>query len=175
LGQSPGDLNNDSIPDYALKLIEDKPARTSDDTDNNRYRALVIVFGSKEGKLTRAAVADKLLQCTGCGGAFYGVVAASADVKIEKGVLVVFQDHGSRNVVETTYRFRYDPQARKFFLIGLDMNDRDRASGETTVESTNYLTGVKITTQGKPKAKDRTSRKNVPKEKIDLERVDSEQ
>ena len=138
-----GDLNKDSVTDVALKLIE-KPA-AGDDKDNpaERARILMVLFGSQKGAFERMATAKKLLQCTRCGGAFYGVVEAPAEVEITKGVLIAKQDGGSRNVVETTFRFRYDANAKRFALIGYDMTDRDRATGETIVESTNYLTGVK--------------------------------
>ncbi|HEV2911726.1 MAG TPA: hypothetical protein VGX92_00300 [Pyrinomonadaceae bacterium] len=173
--QVSGDLNRDSLPDYALKLIEDKPAE-SGDTHNNRERALLIVLRSKEGKLSLAAVADKLLQCTTCGGAFYGFVDAEANVSIEKGVLVVTQDHGSRNVTEYTYRFRYEPATKRFLFIGMDVVDRDRATGDVVTTSANYLTGIEITKRfGTGKSRTRTSRKAVSKEKRYLEQMDSEQ
>jgi hypothetical protein len=166
-----GDLNGDSVPDYALKLVEDKPAKTADDMANDRGRALVVVLAGKGGKLTRAGVADKLLQCTTCGGAFYGVVEAPASVSIARGVLVVDQDHGSRNVTETTYRFRYEPAAGRFALIGFDLKDVDRLSATTVTESTNYLTGLRITTRGNGE-RDKTTRTQVPREKVYMEQVD---
>ncbi|HEY0006977.1 MAG TPA: hypothetical protein VGB17_19510 [Pyrinomonadaceae bacterium] len=172
--QVSGDLNNDAIPDYALKLIEDKPAEKDADTPQERQRALVVVFSNKAGKLSRAAVADKLLQCTSCGGAFYGMVEAPANVKIEKGVLIVNQDHGSRNVTEATYRFRYDPQIKQLVLIGLDVVDRDRATAEVIAESTNYLTGLKVVKSYRAKGRDLISRKRVSREKISIEQVDHE-
>ena len=105
----------------------------------------MILLKNREGFYERAGVAKTLLQCTDCGGAFYGVAEAPADVSIAKGVLIVKQDGGSRYLVETTYRFRYDAAAKKFALIGYDVTDRDRATGETVSESANYLTGIKIT------------------------------
>src|SRR5947209_18857033 len=74
--QVAGDLNGDTVPDYALKLVEDKPAKDKDDTATERQRALVILLRNKDGKLARAAITDRLLQCTTRGGAFYGVVEA---------------------------------------------------------------------------------------------------
>lgn len=146
-----GDLNGDSLPDIALKLIQEKGVGGEDNVRatnaNDRQRALVILSKGQDGKLSRAAVAEKLLQCAACGGAFYGMVEAPANVKIENGVLIVSQDHGSRNVVEQTFRFRYDAKAKKFYLIGLDVTDNDRASGEVVKESTNYLTGKKTTSR----------------------------
>ena len=169
--QVSGDLNDDGIADHALKLVENIPS--TEDNPADRNRALVIVFADKEGKLTRAAASDKLLQCTSCGGAFYGVMDAPANVKIEKGVLVIDQDRGSREVVETTYRFRSDEQPSMFILIGFDYNCRDRATGEIWSESTNYLTGKRITTTGKSK---RTTTKTtvVKKMRYSMEEVDAD-
>jgi hypothetical protein len=167
-----GDLNGDAVPDYALKLVEDKPEKTADDAATERGRALVVVLAGKDGKLARAGVADKLLQCTRCGGAFYGVVESPANVKIEKGVLVVDQDHGSRDVTETTYRFRYEPAAGRFALIGFDLADNDRLTANTVTESTNYLTGLRVTTRGK-NGRDTSSRAQVPRAKIYMEQVDA--
>lgn len=166
-----GDLNGDAVPDYALKLVEDKPAKTAEEMPNERGRALVVVLAGKDGRLARAAVAGRLLQCTSCGGAFYGVVEAPASVSIVKGVLVVNQDHGSRDVTETTYRFRYEPGTGRFALIGFDLSDHDRLTGITVTESTNYLTGLRITTRGNGE-RDKTSRTQVRREKIYLEQVD---
>ena len=167
-----GDLNQDGVVDHALKLIEDKPA-PNEDGFSDLSRALVIVFGGKGG-LKKAAVAGKILQCTGCGGAFYGVVPAPANVTIKKGVLTVSNDHGSRWVTEVTYKFRYDEQPGMFILIGFDYVSRDRAEGSVTTESTNYLTGKRITTSGKGK---KTTTKNsvVAKEKFEIGSVDTEE
>lgn len=166
-----GDLNDDGTDDHVLKLIEDV-ASTPDDPAN-RSRALVILFASSDGKLMRAAATDKLLQCTSCGGAFYGIADASANVKIVKGVLIVDQDRGSRWVTETTYRFRYDEQPSMFILIGFDYTSRDRVNGDVSSETTNYLTGKRITTTGKGK---KTTSKTtvVQKMRYSLEEVDAE-
>ena len=109
-----------------------------------------------------------LSQCTRCGGAFYGVVEAPANVSIEKGVVVVEQDHGSRDLTDTTYRFRYDPATQRFVLIGFDFSDVDRLTASGVTESTNYLTGIRITTRGKGK-RDTKTRSVVQKKTIYLE------
>lgn len=167
-----GDLNQDGIIDHALKLIEDRPAAEKDEFVD-LSRALVIVFGGKGG-LVRAAVAGKILQCTACGGAFYGVMPAPANVSIANGVLTVMNDHGSRWVTEVTYKFRYDARPGMFILIGFDYVSRDRAEGSVTSESTNYLTGKRIMTTGKGR---RTTTKNstVAKDRHSIESVDTEQ
>jgi hypothetical protein len=168
-----GDLNGDALPDFALKLVEDKPARDGDGVPTERQRALVIVLVNQSGKLSRAAVTDTLLQCTNCGGAFYGMTLTPSEVKIEKGVLVVSQDHGSREVTSTTFRFRYEPESGRFVLIGFDIASADRATGDTVSESTNYLTGARVTTHGRGN-RNLTSHQLVTKEKVYLEQVDSE-
>jgi hypothetical protein len=168
-----GDLNDDQIADHVLKLIEDKPAMAKDETANDRSRAMIVVFEDKDGKLRNAAVADRLLQCATCGGAFYGVSDAPANVSIAKGVLTVEQDHGSRDVTDTTYRFRFDEQPNMFILIGFDYATRDRAEGGVWTESTNYLTGKRITTIDKGK---RSSTKTtvVQKMRYSLQEVDAD-
>ncbi len=144
--QLTADLDGDGVSDYVLKLIENKPSKTAEDAVNDRARALVVLLADAGGKLTRAAVADRLLQCTQCGGAFYGVVEAPAEVTIDpKAVIVVAQDHGSREVSNMTFRFRYDASSKRFVLVGFDYAERDRATAKVVAESTNYLTGVRKT------------------------------
>lgn len=164
-----GDLNGDGIADLAITVIEDKSAQ--DGAGINRGRALVLVLGTKAGVFTRAAVASRLLQCTGCGGAFYGVLDAPANVSITKGVLVVDQDHGSRWVTSLTYRFRYDKQLSKFMLIGFDYASTDRGDATTVSESTSYLTGKRITTAKNGRA----TTTIVAKKRYGLEEVDNDQ
>jgi hypothetical protein len=171
--QIKGDLNADAVADYALKLVEDKRDKDASGDPTERYRALVIVLQEASGKLTRAAVAGKLLQCTRCGGAFYGVVEAPATVEIKNGIIEVNQDHGSRNLTNTYYKFRYDPATRQFVLIGFDYADADRLTASVISESTNYLTGVRVTTRGKGN-RDVKTRTVIPKKKISIEDVDYE-
>jgi len=161
------------LGDHALKLVEDKPAKVQNDPAIERARALVISLQGKDGKLTRAGVADKLLQCTRCGGALYGIVESPAYVKIEKGVIIVDQGHGSRDTTDTTYRFRYDPETQRFVLIGFDYVGSDRMTAEKITESTNYLTGVRKVSREKGK-RTLTSSTQIPKKKIFLDDVDYE-
>ena len=170
--QVAGDLNGDSLPDFALKLVEDKVEKNSEGDPTERGRALVIVLANADGKLKRAGVAEALLQCTRCGGAFYGVVEAPADVKIEKVTVVVNQEHGSRELSNITFRFRYDAATQRFILIGFDYATADRLTANTVTESINYLTGARVVQRGKGN-RDTTSRTTVPKKKIFLENVDA--
>jgi len=172
--QVTGDLNGDSLPDYALKLVEDKPAKDSNDIATERQRALVIVLQKPGGKLARAAVATRLLQCTHCGGALYGVSESPANLNIDKGVIVVDQDSGARNITRTTYRFRYDAATQQFILIGFDFADADRATAQVVAESTNYVTGVRIVTRSKGN-RDLKSQSRIPVKKTSIELVDDDE
>lgn len=171
--QLTGDLNGDSQADYVLKLVEDKAAKDAEGDPTERSRALVVALAGSGGTFMRAAVADRLLQCTRCGGAFYGVVESPAEVKIEKGIIVVEQDHGSRNLTNTTYRFRYDADSKRFILIGFDYADSDRLTAKVVSESTNYLTGVRKTTRDRGK-REVTTTTQIPRTKIFLDQVNYE-
>jgi hypothetical protein len=172
--QASADLNGDSLQDHVLKLVEDRAEKNSEGDPTERGRALVIVLGTSDGKLKRAGVADALLQCTRCGGAFYGVVESPAEVTIEKGVVVVGQEHGSRELTNTTYRFRYDPASGRFQLIGFDYATADRLTATVSTESANYLTWVRVITRPKGR-RDVTTRTLIPKKKVFLEEVTNDQ
>jgi len=171
--QVTGDLDGDTLPDYALKLVEAKPEKDAEGDPTERGRALVIALAAKDGLLTRASVADSLLQCTRCGGAFYGIVETPTEVTIEKGVIVVQQDHGSREVTNTTYRFRYESATGRFLLIGFDLANADRATAQVVSESINYLTGVREETRSKGE-KDIKARSVIPRRKIYLDDISAD-
>jgi len=167
-----GDVTGDGTEDVVIKLIEDKAKKEDEMVDRNRV--LVIAEGDGKGNFTKLSVADKVLQCTACGGAFYGMMDAPANVTIEKGVIIINQDHGSRWVTDTTLRFRFDQQPNMFILIGYDYASRDRAEGSVSSESTNYLTGKRITETGKGK---RATKKTTTVEKMrySIEEIDYQQ
>lgn len=143
-----GDLNRDSISDLAVVLVEEIPANADKENPPERQRALLILFKTADGKFSRAALATKVLLCTRCGGAFYGINETPTNVEISNGVIIVRQDYGSRELTEETYRFRYEPESKRFAFIGLDLKSYDRLTGETLKESTNFLTGVKLIAKG---------------------------
>jgi hypothetical protein len=165
-----GDLNGDGKPDAAVKLAQIEKDREG---GIGGSRVLVIAF-AEGGGWKRAAFADKILQCVDCGGAFYGVMPAPAGVTIEKGVLVIENEHGSRDVSKSTFRFRLIPGIGRFSLIGYDYTDNDRLTGEWTSESTNYSTMVRITKTGKGK-RTTTKRSKITPTTIYLEDADGEE
>lgn len=143
-----GDLNRDSISDLAVVLVEEMPANADKENPPERQRALLILFKTADGKFSRAALATKVLLCTRCDGAFCGINETPTNVEISNGVIIVRQDYGSRELTEETYRFRYEPESKRFAFIGLDLKSYDRLTGETLKESTNFLTGVKLIAKG---------------------------
>jgi hypothetical protein len=175
--ETTGDLNKDGVPDKVLRLVEDLPVESKDGVLNNRYRALVILFGKPGGGFTRAAVASKLLQCSLCSGVLGDPEGGNIQVEIKNGVLNVNQLSGSREATDLTQRFRYDADSRRFLLIGQDVNEYDRAAGGGTSTSTNYLTGLRITTKTKPgrDAPSSTERTHIAAARRFIEDVDYEQ
>ncbi|MFA5181788.1 MAG: hypothetical protein WC405_10745 [Syntrophales bacterium] len=170
-----GHLHADSGADIVLQLIEDKPEENSKGELQDRYRALVILFMTPDGKYRRVAVAGKLIQCPKCGG-----VLGSADLKIVKGVLLVSQLSGSRWATDHLRRFRYDVKTGRFLLIGEDIKEWDRATGNSVVTSINYFTGQKVIEKkqyNQKTDKDVTlgkQRKLVEKKQIPIEEIDYE-
>lgn len=178
--QVSGDLNADSLPDLAVKLIQAKPAGgVEEEPENSRQRVLLILLQDKDGQLRRAAVAEKLLLCPACGGALYGVLEAPANLKIERGVIIVNQNYGSRETTEQTFRFRYDSAVQKFVLIGFDVTNNDRATGAVIKDSTNFSTGKKISSSWQlnssgNKGPVKNISQTVAKTQVAMEDVDSE-
>jgi hypothetical protein len=129
-----GDLDKNGSEDVVLELAEAKPAESS--------RALLALLSSEGGKLRRAGASNRVLYCIGCQGMLGG--GEGGAVKIDKGVIIVDQLRGSRDMVHTTLRFRYEPKEKRFVLIGEDVEQTDRAVGSTESQSTNLLTGTKV-------------------------------
>ena len=148
-----GDLNRDSIPDLAIILVEPMPADADKENPPERQRALLLLLKTPDGQFARTGLGTKLLLCTRCGGAFYGTVETPTKVEIVNGVVIVTQEYGSREVTQETYRFRYEAESKRFLWIGVDLRSYDRMTGETQTESTNLLTGVKLTTKTKANEK----------------------
>ncbi|MDD5037079.1 MAG: hypothetical protein PHE55_20320 [Methylococcaceae bacterium] len=137
--QVSGDLNGDDISDIAVILVQDKPDSDEGGVENERLRAMIILLGIGKNKLTLAGTNDNLLQCKACGGVKEGV-----DIEIKKEVVILSQMSGSREYTDETWRFRYQPRARRFILIGMDIENADSILGKGKIESFNYLAGMKV-------------------------------
>ncbi len=151
-----GDLNKDQIKDVALIIEEDNKAnlKTNESlgvgTLNLNPRGIIILFKDKskytkvlenysfipsESNEESPCLSDPLLD----GG-----------IDIENGILIVSLKYwyscGSWYTNIDSYKFRY--QENKFKLIGLDVFEMHRASGDATETSINFLTKKKKTTTG---------------------------
>lgn len=140
-----GDLNRDGRADAAIVLVEAKSARVEDGVPMGRRRALVIALRQRRG-WQRVGFSNQLLLGTRDGGAFYGASDASVDLAIEKGVVLVNMEFGSREVTNTTHILRWEPKRRAVYVIGMDTATRDRATGGGETMSVNYLTGARKNT-----------------------------
>jgi len=141
-----GDLDRNGKEDVVLELAQEEKKGQGDEV-TERPRALLALLSMDGGKLRRAGASNKVLYCAGCQGMMGG--GRGGVTRIEKGVLIVDQMTGSREMLHTLLRFRYDPKERRFVFIGEDLEMTDRAVGTSTVESTNLLNGTKITEQRK--------------------------
>jgi hypothetical protein len=137
-----GDLDKNGKEDVVLELVQEEQKGQGDEV-TERSRALLALLTAEGGKLRRAGASNRVLYCIGCQGTMGG--GGGGVTRIEKGVLIVDQMSGSRDMVHTVLRFRYDPKERRFVFIGEDIEKTDRAVGTSAVESTNLLTGTKIT------------------------------
>ena len=125
------------------------PVERPDGVYNTRYRALVVLFGQPGGGFKRAAVATRLLGCSLCAGALGDPEGGNITIEIKGGVLNVLQLSGAREATDLTQRFRYDAASGRLQLIGQDVENYDRAEGNSDSVSTNYITGLRVSKKSK--------------------------
>lgn len=173
-----GDLNNDNSSDTVLKLIG--TALPGSDPGVSRNRALLVLQKQSNGQWQRIGIAPRLLLCSNCGGVLGSPDGSNIQVKIEKGVILVRQFRGSREAIETLHRFWLDKPSNRIVLIGQDVRQYDRLTGDATLESSNFLTGQKTTEQYRANSQrngiELVSRKrsSIAKTKPAIETVDIE-
>ncbi|RUT01006.1 hypothetical protein DSM106972_070120 [Dulcicalothrix desertica PCC 7102] len=163
-----GDINNDRQLDTVLTLIQ---AGTQND---ERVRGLVVLVKQSNGQLRRLAVANKLLLCSSCGGLLAGSDGVGSNIEIKKGVITISQLSGSRLARETKHRFWIDKSSGRLVLIGKDILDFDRGNGDSTLVSSNYLTGQQIVEKSQRQKVVSTKKSTIPKTKQFIETVNIE-
>jgi hypothetical protein len=117
------DFNGDGQADQAMVLRDDE------------RRVLLVALGGKDG-LHRIGL-----------GELDPYPLGEAQLTAPKNVLVVEDLTGGTTAIESTYRYRYEPETGRMRLIGDDVSlySRTFQHGMTTV-STNRLNGKRITT-----------------------------
>jgi hypothetical protein len=161
-----GDINSDRKPDTVLTLVEAG-------TQSERARAMVVLV-KQPGGLQRLAVANKLLLCSSCAGILSNPDGAGTSIKIRSGVITVSQLSGSRYALETVHRFWIDKSSRRLVLIGKDILEFDRANGDSTLTSKNYLTGQQIVEKSQFQKVVSTKKSTIAKSKQFLETINIE-
>jgi hypothetical protein len=135
------DLTKDKIDDVVLELREDK----TPSVESEIGRVLVVIMQSNAKTFTKVGVGEQVLLCPECFGMLGGANGeGNAEIKIRKGVLIIDQLMGSREARNTVYRFRYDAKTRRMALIGEDIKNYDRATGDAASKSINYLIGSQL-------------------------------
>jgi hypothetical protein len=176
-GTASGLLDADDRADVAIWMVQKRPPAVSEDERSERQRALMILLRKPDG-LVRVGLGTKLLQCTACGGAFYGVMDAPVEVKIENRELVVSQDAGSRDVTSQEFRFRWDAAIDGFVLARETTGTRDRVEGtysETQITWSGTKRIEKELYEGRAGKSRTVNTKTSIAQPIRLEEVDYEQ
>ncbi len=128
-----GDLSGKGQNDLVLVLGDRKNNIDSSST-------ILVLMRKSDGSLEQVGSNDALLVLEGRDWGMQG----GWKISINKGVLIVDLLVGSRDGAQGVWRFRFDPKQRRMRLIGFDLDTFDKLEGGTR-ESTNYLTGKRIT------------------------------
>jgi hypothetical protein len=145
-----------------------------DTQSDDRARALVVLVKQPNGKLRRLGVADKLLLCSSCGGLLASPDGAGTNIEIKKGVITVSQLSGSREARDIKHRFWIDKSSKRLVLIGKDVLNFDRVTGDSTLVSNNYLTGQQIVEKSQKQKIIQRKKSTIAKTKVFIETVDIE-
>jgi hypothetical protein len=143
--QARGDLNGDGRIDAALILFDSSLDEATPRSIENPPPALVIALATEQGRWRRAGINNRMIVADDSG-------FAPLRLRILKGVVVLDQEEQSNisdntNDYSYTYRFRYEPAADRFLLIGEDdANTHRDAAADGIRVSDDYLTGTRVIT-----------------------------
>jgi len=164
-----GDLNGDQVPDHVFQIVpSDYDYSGVNAAPESQALAIVV---SDHGVLRRAALSAKFLATM--------VPQYILEITIKNGVVVIEQNFGMTDVSNLTHRFRFEPTANRFLLIGADTFNYHRPQGPkwpATRISENYLTGVRLITTDRwlknQTNKPATKRERVARKRVFLEEID---
>ena len=150
-----GDLNQDGQADIALIIEDTNPenfvanAGLGSDVLNLNQRKLLVLFKQAQGYHLAASNSTLPTEGDAESPCLADPLGETEALSIQKGLLKVHLHYwlscGSWYVTNHIYTFRY--QDRAFKLIGYDVHDFHRASGDITAQSINFITGkIKSTT-----------------------------
>ena len=150
-----GDLNQDDQADIALIIEDTNPdnfvvnAGLGSNVLNVNERKLLVLLKHANGYQLASSNSTLPTEGDAESPCLADPLGETEALSIQKGVLKVHLHYwlscGSWYVTNHIYTFRY--QDRAFKLIGYDVNDFHRASGDITARSINFMTGkVKSTT-----------------------------
>ena len=166
-----GDLNGDGRADRVVHVVASGSYYDPDAiTAAPESQALLILLAEPGGGWRRAGMATRLLQTI--------VPQWGLTLTIRRGVLIVNQNFGMTEVLDLTHRFRLDPAAGRFVLIGRDefFYTRPQENSDPTKTSENYLTGERLITTGHYGAgggyRETEKRESIPRAKTWFEDVD---
>ncbi|MGE8683582.1 MAG: hypothetical protein ACN6OV_03685 [Acinetobacter sp.] len=155
LEKAQGDLNQDGQADIALIIADTNPdnfvanAGLGSDVLNLNERRLLVLFKQAQGYQLAASNSTLPTEGDAESPCLADPLGETEALSIQKGLLKVHLHYwlscGSWYVTNHIYTFR--DQDHAFKLIGYDVNDFHRASGDITAQSINFITGkVKSTT-----------------------------
>lgn len=152
LDSAMGDLNQDGVPDLVFVVQNIDAAKIEylgymDKAINLNPRVLGIYFGSKNGIFIQKSVSKNFILLKDSPNMAEPLTGIEIS---DKGVLnIAFElwySMGSWGSSNKSYKFIYQDNA--FQLIGFDMSELNRGSGEMTNYSINFLTHKMKTVKG---------------------------
>jgi hypothetical protein len=145
----PGDLAN-AVPDN-MRLL----ARLEADLIGTGLPDIVLVAADEDHYELRVLARSRALEGDGVGTSIIDSLTldsspyGSPTVSFAKRVLVVDHATGGANSTRATYRYRFDEDADRMRLIGLDVERHVRNVSHDTL-SWNLLTGARVVRTGRP-------------------------
>jgi len=165
------DIGGDARRDVVLVLVRRGPAATPSGAQPSLARRLVVLKARSDGGYVQIGEGRRVLLCTACGGALFGTARTPVTVRVQRRVVIVEQQYGSREITDQRFRFR-SQGALSTRLIGVDVRTVDRLTGVSRETSTNLLTGDRIVIRRVPGRPAVTRRSRVPVRTILIEDVD---
>ena len=155
------DIGGDRKADAVMVLVRRAPAGASAKDPPPLARRLVVLKARSDGGFVQIGEGRRVLLCTRCGGAFFGVARTPVRVVVRRRVVIAEQESGSRVLTFQRMRFRADG-ALHVRLIGVDVRTTDRLTGLVVETSTNRLTGERIVTRTDAAGRRAVRRSTVP-------------